>query len=50
MHKPGKGSGNLPQYLLKSSDSRTEGCIIDNSLTSMVENYECNISDDALKA
>ena len=41
---------NLPQYLLKSSDSRTEECIIDNSLTSMVENYECKIIDDALKA
>lgn len=41
---------NLPQYLLKSADSDTGECLIDNSLTSMVDNYECKIIDDALKA
>ncbi len=40
---------NLPQYLLKSVDSNTNECIVDSSLTTLVDNYECKLIKDALK-
>jgi arginine utilization regulatory protein len=41
---------NLPQYLLENGHEDKKQMTIDNSLTSMVDNYECKIIKDALEA
>ncbi|MDD4090053.1 MAG: helix-turn-helix domain-containing protein [Tissierellia bacterium] len=41
---------NLPQYLLKFVHEDKKETLIDNSLTSMVDNYEQKIIKDALEA
>jgi arginine utilization regulatory protein len=41
---------NLPQYLLENGHEDKKQMTIDNSLISMVDNYECKIIKDALEA